>query len=88
MSNAGDDQLHHQVLHGQNQQQRPPSEHIYFSIESDYNSTLPPNDSNSGHEFVTTQSTLNTNSVHRPAAVGTQQWRLTGNKNCTQPYMV
>lgn len=85
---SGDDQLHHQALHGQiqqqQQQQRPPSEHIYFSIESDYNSTLAPN---AGNEFVNSQTNLNTNSIHRPS-VAAQQWRLTGNKNSAQPYMV
>lgn len=85
---SGDDQLHHQALHAQiqQQQQRPPSEHIYFSIESDYNSTLAP-DPNVGNEFVNSQTNLNTNSIHRPS-VAAQQWRLTGNKNSAQPYMV
>lgn len=83
--NSGDDQLHHQPLHGQNQQQRPPSEHIYFSIESDYNSTQAP-EPNAATEFINSQTTLNTNSTHRPA-VAAQQWR-TGNKNSAQPYMV
>lgn len=76
-------------LHSQNQQQRPPSEHIYFSIESesDYNSTLAtaPNASN---ELSNPQAMQNTVSVHRPS-VAAQQWRLTGiHKNTAQPYMV
>lgn len=71
------------------QQQRPPSEHIYFSIESesDYNSTLAtaPNASN---ELSNPQVMQNTVSVHRQS-VAAQQWRLTGShKNTAQPYMV
>lgn len=70
-------------------QQRPPSEHIYFSIESesDYNSTLAtaPNASN---ELSNPQVMQNTVSVHRQS-VAAQQWRLTGShKNTAQPYMV
>lgn len=86
MGKSGDEQLHHHPLHSQNQQQRPPSEHIYFSIESDYNSALAPNAAN--HEFLSTQP-LNSNSIHRPSAPpGT--WRIPGtHKNgAQQPYMV
>lgn len=88
MLNPGDDQSHHQPLHGENQQQRPPSEHIYFSIESDYNSTLAPTP-NSGNEFIKTQTTLNTNPVHRPV-VTPQQYHLTGTKKsgAQQPCML
>lgn len=88
----GDDQSQHYPMHSQNQHhQRPPSEHIYFSIESDYNST------NAGNEFINSSGTststgqssntaagiiaLNAaqhNSMHRPS-IGAQQWRLTTN---------
>lgn len=90
----GDEPTHHHPLHNQNQQiqqqqHRPPSEHIYFSIESDYNSAMasaPP-----GNEFINSQTALNTtNSIQRPS-MAAQQWRLTGthNKNSAQqPYMV
>lgn len=101
---VGDDQSQHYPLHSQNpHHQRPPSEHIYFSIESDYNST------NAGHEFINSSGTstgptaaqniiaLNAqqNSMHRPS-IGAQQWRLTSNhKNSSsstssspQPHMV
>lgn len=84
----GDEQSHHHSLHSQNQHQRPPSEHIYFSIESDYNSTLA-TASNVGNDITNSPANLNTNSIHRPA-MATQQWRLTGtHKNSAQqPYMV
>lgn len=83
----GDDQSHH-PLQSQNQQQRPPSEHIYFSIESDYNSTLAPTPNVGNEPHGNPQATQNTISVHRPS-VAAQQWRLTGtHKNSAQPYMV
>lgn len=84
MQTPGEDQSHHYPIHIQNQQQRPPSEHIYFSIESDYNST------NAGTEFLNSAATLNTtNPIHRPT-VPTQQWQLIGtHKNSAQqPHMV
>lgn len=93
----GDDQSQHYQLHSQNQHhqhQRPPSEHIYFSIESDYNST------NAGNEFINSSGGTSTsagqsaaiantatgvialnaqkNSIHRPS-IAAQQWRLTSN---------
>lgn len=93
----GDDQSQHYPLHSQNQlHQRPPSEHIYFSIESDYNSTI------AGNEFINGQSAniggasnAQQNSVHRPS-IAAQQWRLTStHKNSSsssssspQPHMV
>lgn len=84
----GDDQVHHHPMHSQSQnhQHRPPSEHIYFSIESDYSSTMP-SAPNIGNEVASSQFTSNTNSIQRPAA---QQWRLTGTQknSATQPYMV
>lgn len=82
----GEDQSHHYPLHIQNQQHRPPSEHIYFSIESDYNSAL--GTANAATEFMNSAAaatTLNTNQIHRPT-VPTQQWQLIGtHKNSTQP---
>lgn len=97
----GDDQSQqHYPLHSQNLHQRPPSEHIYFSIESDYNST------NGGNEFLNSSGTSGTstigqsnmavghqqqNSFHRPS-IAAQQWRLTStHKNSSsspQPHMV
>lgn len=76
---------HHQYHH-QNQQ-RPPSEHIYFSIESDYNSAM----IGVGGSNLPTHESMpqQTNAVHRP-----QQWRIHTNNsthkhnNPQQPYMV
>lgn len=88
-------------MHSQNQHhhQRPPSEHIYFSIESDYNST------NAGNEFMNSSgggggsgtsagqsniAAMQQNSIHRPNMTA-QQWRLASthkNSSSPQPHMV
>lgn len=59
---------------------RPPSEHIYFSIESDYNGGIP---GTAGHSMVAGPD-------GQPAGVHRPQWRVhTHTKNSAQqPYMV
>lgn len=88
-----------QQFHHANQlQQRPPSEHIYFSIESDYNSGMIGGGGGvvggvgmptSSHDIIHSNTT-GTGSVHRP-----QQWRIHTNNasshkhnSAQQPYMV
>lgn len=77
-------------MHSKKQtQQRPPSEHIYFSIESDYNSTVAPVLNNDEEYSNSASAILNTNSIQRQT-INTQEWRQTGTHKSSgqQPYMV
>lgn len=94
--------LQQQFQHSNQLQQRPPSEHIYFSIESDYNSAMIGGGNGSGvagmptssHDIIHSNNSggigAGTGSVHR-----SQQWRIHTNNasrhkhsSVQQPYMV